>query len=186
MAIETPKYTTIQKDGQFEIREYAGYITAYTDLSAEYDSALAQGFGILANYIFGRNRKHEHVAMTAPVTESVKSLPEKIAMTSPVFNQPTGNQTHRVSFMMPSKYTLESLPSPNNADINFRKIEPYKAAVLSFSGYLNSRTVHKKTEELLAWLAAKKLSPKSAVSSAQYNPPWIPGWFRRNEVLVEV
>ena len=186
MAIETPKYITLEKYGKIEIRRYEAYIEAFVEITSDYESALGQGFSVLAGYIFGGNKKRAHIAMTAPVTESLAVLSERIPMTAPVFTQTAGNETYKVSFMMPSKYTLETLPIPNKPEVRFKKIEAYKAAVLCFSGYLNSRTVHQKTEELLAWLADQKLSPKSAVSSAQYNPPWIPGWFRRNEILVEV
>lgn len=186
MATETPKYAVLEKDGNIEIRQYESFVEAFIELNSDYDSALGQGFNALAGYIFGGNQRREHFAMTAPVTEFVKTQPEKISMTTPVFARANGMNSHVISFMMPSKYTLESLPTPNNPEIHFRKVEPYKAAVLSFSGYLNPRKVRGKTEELLARLATKKLLPKSEVSSAQYNPPWTPGFFRRNEIIVEI
>jgi hypothetical protein len=186
MAIETPKFTVLQKDGKFEIRQYEGYLSASVEVEADYNHALGEGFGILADYIFGNNRAKTGIAMTAPVTEqAVKS--QKIEMTAPVTAKKVGEGSrHLISFTMPAKYTLESLPEPVNKAISVRRVEPYKAAVLKFSGYMNEKTTAKKIQELQIWLKANKLEAKSGFITAQYNPPWIPGPFRRNEISAEV
>jgi hypothetical protein len=44
----------------------------------------------------------------------------------------------------------------------------------------------RKAQELETWLNESKYSKKGSFVFAQYNPPWIPGIFRRNEVLTEV
>ena len=87
---------------------------------------------------------------------------------------------------MPSKYTLESLPQPADKIISFRKVGKHRVAALRFSGNLNSKLATRKAKELEAWLAEGKYSRKGGFVFAQYNPPWIPGFFRRNEVLTEV
>jgi hypothetical protein len=87
---------------------------------------------------------------------------------------------------MPSIYTLETLPEPINKTISFRKVGEYKTAALRFSGNLNSKLASRKTKELEIWLDENKYYQKGDFVFAQYNPPWIPGFFRRNEVLTEV
>lgn len=186
MALENPKYQVLRKDGKFEIRQYEGYITAEVEIQSDYDSALRQGFRILASYIFGNNRKKEHIPMTAPVIEQDKEQGEKIPMTAPVTSRALGEGTHLVSFIMPSRYTLDTLPQPNSEEIKFREVEPHQVAALRFSGNLKAKLLDKKTQEMKQWLDQNNLAPKGGFVSAQYNPPWIPGFLRRNEILVEI
>ena len=186
MAIETPKSTLIKQDGKFEIREYAPYINASVEIEADYNHALGQGFNVLADYIFGNNRAKKTIPMTAPVTEqAIKS--QKIAMTAPVTAAKVGeSKKFLISFTMPSKYTLESLPEPVNQSIKVNTVVAHKAAVLKFSGYLNEKNVFKKTRELETWMRVNNLQAKTGFTSAQYNPPWIPGFMRRNEIIAEL
>jgi hypothetical protein len=51
---------------------------------------------------------------------------------------------------------------------------------------MNEKTTVGKTKELEAWLNKNNLRTKSGFSLAQYNPPWIPGPFRKNEIIVDV
>ena len=87
---------------------------------------------------------------------------------------------------MPSKYNVQNLPEPVNKNISFVTVAPHKAAALRFSGYMNEKTTVGKTKELEAWLNKNNLRTKSGFSLAQYNPPWIPGPFRKNEIIVDV
>lgn len=185
MTIETLGYTVLEKDGKFEIRDYESYITAEVEIQDSYNSALLQGFRILADYIFGNNRKKQQIAMTSPVMQTAAAS-ERIPMTAPVLAQKAANDSYLISFVVPQKYTMDTLPEPVSGDIRFRVIEAQRAAVLMFSGYLNNRTFTKKTGELKSWLDKKGLEPGSNFISCQYNPPWVPGFFRRNEIMVSI
>jgi hypothetical protein len=186
MAIESPKYETTYKDNELEIREYAEYILAEVEVEGDFDSALQKGFGILADYIFGNNLSKTHINMTAPVTEQATSG-EKIDMTTPVTSTTVEeNKRHKVAFTMPSKYTLDNLPEPVNKEISFHVIARHKVAALRFSGNLNDGLAIRKAKELEMWLIENKYSKKSNFIFAQYNPPWIPGFVRRNEVMAEI
>ena len=186
MAIESPKYQTVYKDKKFEIREYDEYILAEVEIDGDFGSALQRGFRVLADYIFGGNTSRARINMTVPVTEQAVSS-EKIDMTAPVTSSPIEeNKKYRIAFTMPSKYTLETLPEPVNKMISFRKVNKHKVAALRFSGNLNSKLATRKAKDLETWLNENKYSKKSGFVFAQYNPPWIPGIFRRNEVLTEV
>ena len=62
----------------------------------------------------------------------------------------------------------------------------FKRRYTGNSGYLNEKNVFKKTHELETWLRANNLQVKTGFVSAQYNPPWIPGFMRRNEIIAEL
>jgi hypothetical protein len=186
LAIEQPKYVVLKKDGNFEIREYEDHILAEVEIDSEWASALNKGFRVLAGYIFGANEAKARISMTAPVTEQRGNQREKIPMTAPVTASRVGEKRHKISFMMPAKYTMDTLPQPHSEEIKFRKVKKHKAAVIRFSGNLREELLKKKSEELKHWLKKEGIAPKSEFISAQYNPPWIPGLFRRNEVMVYI
>ena len=186
MAIESPKYKVVSKENKFEIREYEEYIVAEVEISEDYDRAINKGFRILADYIFGNNKKRTRIEMTAPVTETTANQSEKIEMTAPVSALSSAEGKYKITFMMPSKYTIDTLPEPNSKEIRFRKVDAHKAAVVGFSGFLKKKLASKKEEELKTWLKKNNLTAKSAFISAQYNPPWIIGPFRRNEIIVNI
>jgi hypothetical protein len=186
VAIEKPKYKVLKRDGKFEIREYEEQILAEVEIEGDWSSALTRGFRVLAGYIFGANKAKSKIAMTAPVTEERGYQKERIPMTSPVTASKVSERRHRISFMMPAKYTMETLPEPNSEEITFRKLEKHEAAIIRFSGYLREGLLKKKIEELKHWLETESIEPKSDFISAQYNPPWIPGLFRRNEIIVNI
>jgi len=186
MAIESPRYRVVQKDNKFEIREYDGYILAEVQIDGDFSSALQKGFRVLADYIFGGNTSKAHIAMTVPVTQQAAGS-ERIEMTAPVTSSPVEEgKKYVIAFTMPSKYTLESLPDPANKTISFRRVAKHKVAALRFSGNLNSKLAARKAKELEIWLNENTYSKKSSFVFAQYNPPWITGMFRRNEVIVDV
>ncbi|MGJ8619265.1 MAG: SOUL family heme-binding protein [Methylophilaceae bacterium] len=185
MATEEPKYNVIQKSGQFELREYAPQIIAETEVSGDLDDASSAGFKLIADYIFGNNVApaggNEKISMTAPVTMESKS--EKISMTAPVTMEKTGAEW-RMHFVMPSQYTMETLPKPNNPAIALREIPTQRYAVIQFSWFAGEEKVTKKTSELLAWMKGKNILPIGSPELARYNPPWTPPFLRRNEVMV--
>jgi hypothetical protein len=186
MAIESPKYKTVHKDKKFEIREYEDYILAEVEIDGDFNSALQKGFRILADYIFGGNTAKARINMTVPVTEQAVSS-EKIEMTAPVMSSPVEeDKKYIITFTMPSKYSLESLPEPANKTISFRKVAKHKVAALRFSGNLNHKLATHKVKELETWLNENQYTKKAGYVFAQYNPPWIPGIFRRNEVLTDM
>jgi len=186
MAIESPRYRTVHRDKKFEIREYEEYIVAEVEIDGDFSSALQKGFRVLADYIFGGNTSRTRIDMTVPVTEQAVSS-EKIDMTAPVITSPVEEgRKYRIGFTMPSKYTLENLPEPANERISFRKVSRQEVAALRFSGTLSSKLATRKARELETWLNENQYSKKGTFVFAQYNPPWIPGLFRRNEVLTEV
>ena len=196
---ETLGYEVEKKDGDFEIRRYGDHILAHVDVEASFDHAMNMGFSILAHYIFGGNKKRssiemttpvteensEKIPMTAPVTEETLNKSEKIRMTTPVIEENTGN-LHRISFIMPSKYKMQTLPEPEDSRIKFEEVKEEKMAALRFKGRVKEKLAANKIEEMKGWLEKNNIQPKSNFIVAQYNNPAVPGFLRRNEILVEI
>ena len=67
--VEEPDYTVILEDGNIQVRQYADFIIAETIVEAEYEEAGSIAFRRLAGYIFGKNKRDEKIAMTAPVLQ---------------------------------------------------------------------------------------------------------------------
>ena len=186
MALENPRYRILVHEGDFELRAYDDYLVAETTVRGPYNDALTDGFRILADYIFGNNHSSEHIAMTAPVTGQRTAGAERIAMTVPVTAQSQGEDAYLIAFMMPSKYTMETLPRPVNPSISFRRVPGHHAAAIRFSGSLNESSGPKHLDELQQWMRVRTLQAVAAPHFANYSPPWIPPFFRHNEILVEV
>jgi hypothetical protein len=186
MSIEQPVYETIKHEGDFEVRRYNGYVLAQVDVRSDFDEALNRGFMALFNYISGHNKVRTRIPMTVPVTEEIVGGSEKIPMTVPVTAEMTGEGTYTVAFVMPGSYTLETLPEPDDKDIHFKEVPDHNVAVIRFSGHSHEPKVREKIRELSGWLRENNLTPKSDFRMARYDPPWIPGFIRHNEVAVDV
>ena len=184
MAVEDPAFKQVLREGAFELRDYPAVVVAEVTVTGDQKEAANQGFRLLAGYIFGGNKRRQSIAMTAPVAQQAAS--EKIAMTAPVAQMQTSTGTWVVRFTMPSAYTLQTLPVPNDARVELRNIEPARFAVLRFSGLARPDDVEAKSNELLAQVTSHRLRAVGSVSLAQYNPPWTLWFMRRNEVMVEV
>lgn len=188
MAIEEPEFTLLKQQKPFELRAYAPMIIAEVEVSGNMKKASNRGFRLIADYIFGNNTANDgdssNISMTAPVTMEAKS--EKISMTAPVtMEQNNESGSWRVHFVMPSEYSMETLPKPNNSRVNIRQVPPKKYAVIRFSGFTGDKKVAKKTQELLQWMKAEGLEPIGTPELARYNAPITPPFFRRNEVMIQ-
>ena len=187
MATEEPKFTLLEKDQSFELRMYEPKILAEVEVNGNMREASSKGFRLIADFIFGNNTavsgKSEKISMTAPVL--IEPHPEKISMTAPVGVEQS-SVGWRVNFVMPSQYTLETLPKPNNALVRIKPIPAKKFAVIHFSGLVDEERMAKKVIELEQWISSKQLKRLGNAELARYNPPWTLPFLRRNEVLIEV
>ena len=196
MATEEPQYDVVLSEGDMELRRYVPMLIAETEVEGDLDQASNKGFRLIAGYIFGDNQSPDagqqaKITMTAPVTVQPQS--SKIAMTAPVTAEPQSNgadmqaaKRWRIHFVMPSQYTLDTIPKPSNPQVQLREIPPRHYAVHRYSGFNTLARVQQKTDELLQWATAKSLAITGTPQLARYNPPWTLPMFRRNEILVEV
>ena len=183
MSIETPKYTILKSSGRIELRRYEEYITASIQITAHNnDSATNKAFRVLADYIFGNNTKDSKISMTAPVISKKISTSEKIAMTAPVTATKRDIQTYLISFTMPSSFSMEELPRPNNSLVTLKAVSSHKEVVITFSGYTTDIAIAKMTKELQVWATENHIHYVGEPTVSRYDPPWKPGFFRRNEI----
>jgi hypothetical protein len=185
VSVESPVYEVVRHDGPFEVRRYEGYLRAVVHVAASgYGQAANAGFNPLADYIFGNNRASDRIAMTAPVSAS-RASGEKIAMTAPVTAARTGDD-YVVSFTMPSGYSMEDLPLPNNPRVILESVGPHVVAVVKFSGYMSDKSGAKAQGQLEDWMRGQGLTAAGKPVLAQYDAPWKPGFARHNEIMIPV
>lgn len=180
--VETPDYVVSSKSGAIEIREYGPIIVAEATVEGARDKAIGQGFGIIADYIFGNNLSSAKVAMTAPV---IQQSSEKIAMTAPVTQQANGN-SWQVRFVMPSQYTMETLPKPVNSQVNLIEVPAMRVAAIRFSGSAGQRALDEQEALLRAFMSGRGLVATQPPQYAFYDAPWTLPFMRRNEIMIEV
>lgn len=182
-AVEEPAFKTVLSEGAFEVRDYPAHIVAEVTVTGEQKEAANKGFRLLAGYIFGGNKSRKRIAMTAPVVQA--PVGEKFAMTAPV-TQIQNAGTWIVRFTMPSAYTMEALPEPNDQKVQLRRLPATRFAALRFSGLAGKGDVDVKSTELLEAAKAHHLRASGPVTLAQYDPPWTPWFMRRNELMVPI
>ena len=179
--VEQAAYEVLERRPAYEIRRYAPHIEARVEVKGPPEKALNDGFRILAGYIFGGNTKRQRVAMTAPVLRA-DSSPEKIPMTAPVTAQARGD-AYTIAFVMPSRSTLDTLPSPHDSRIELIEVPERAVAAIRFSGSYSDKRIRKYQGKLATALKADGVVTVGEPYFAGYNAPWTPPWMMRNEVL---
>jgi hypothetical protein len=87
---------------------------------------------------------------------------------------------------MPSTEKLESLPRPNNSEVNLRRVGEHDVVAIQFSGWTTEAAIEEATARLKSWAQTKQLQIVGAPQVARYNDPFTLPWRRRNEILIEV
>jgi len=192
---ETAPYTVTETIGEIEIRQYPELV-----LAAVGDPGDDSGFMHLFRYITGNNRVKGRIPMTSPVITQ-----EKIPMTSPVITQgeipmtapviteekipmtaPVVSVTGSMSFVMPAGRTESDLPEPLDPEVRLVTVPQRTVAVLRFRGRAGRDAVKDATSRLLKALEKAGIRTKGEVFLMRYNPPWTPGFLRRNEVAIGI
>ncbi len=188
MAIEEPEYQVVRREADFELRRYAPFLVAETEVAGGFDQVGNRAFRILAGYIFGDNRGRQKIEMTAPVSQRpVAASGERIAMTAPVTQRAAdGDGRFVVSFVMPADYRLDTLPEPTDARVTLREQPGRLMAARRYSGRWTESRYRAQEARLLAALGAAGIKRIGTPVYARYNSPFSLWPNRRNEVLVEV
>ena len=165
MALEEPAFEIIAEFNEFEIRRYEPYLVAEVDVASG-NSA----FRTLAGYIFGDNSDSKKMEMTAPV----ESRPAA-----------QGNlQTY--SFVMEKKYTLDTLPEPEDKSIRILERRERIVAARRFSGRWTEANFQRQLDALQTALADNDIEISGPAEQARYNSPFTLPFMRRNEVIVPI
>ncbi|TAD75629.1 MAG: heme-binding protein [Sphingomonadales bacterium] len=167
---EEPEFALIRAEGDFSLRDYPKLVVAEVSSSGDRQRASGASFRRLAAYIFAQDRPQGG---------------ESIAMTAPVLQQETDKGVWRMRFVMPAKYTLETLP-PAPADIALTQVPARRMAAVRFSGNGAQSDLAAREAQLRHWLEGQGITPAGEAEFAFYDAPMVPGPFRRNEVLIPV
>ena len=187
MALEEPSYQVIEQHDEFELRRYDPYIVAEVDVPGDSDSADGYAFRILAGYIFGDNQAAEKMEMTAPVESRPAAASVKMEMTAPVTSAPADKQGMTTyAFVMERKYSLETLPRPNNDRVRLRTVPAKTVAVRRYAGRWTDKNYAEHTESLRTALAAQGIETVGEPTLARYNSPFSLPIMRRNEIMLEI
>lgn len=182
---EQPPYQVVSHVGPVEIRHYDARIAAETVVPGGEEDSRSAGFRRLAGYIFGANHARTEIAMTAPIAQQA-GQPEKIAMTAPVAQGADASGQWRIRFFMPAKYTLQTLPAPNDAAVKLVRVPPETTAVYRFSGSTGASAIAQARATLLRRLDGSAWKVIGEPVAWFYDPPWTLPPLRRNEVAVAV
>jgi DNA gyrase inhibitor GyrI len=167
---EEPEFALVRADADFELRDYPALVVAEVSNFGSRERASGASFRRLAAYIFAQDRP---------------AGGDKIAMTAPVLQDETQPGEWRMRFVMPGKYTLETLP-PAPADITLTQMPARRMAAIRFSGNGGASDLALMEARLRDWMMAQGLMPAGAAEFAFYDAPLVPGPLRRNEVLIPV
>jgi hypothetical protein len=161
MATETPDYKVLLQDGKFEVREYPALTLVRT---ASGDGDFMRLFG----YISGENAAEQKIAMTAPVLMKHK-----------------GDNTG-MSFIVPKEVAVRAVPAPKNSAVMMDNLPAGQLAVYRYSGGRNEKNEQEALGDLRAWVWKKGLEVTGEPLFGYYDPPWIPPFMRRNEVMLRM
>jgi hypothetical protein len=182
-ATEEPDFKVVEKLGDVEVRQYAGYTVAEVVVPGPSSEAGNQAFPILAGYIFGKNKGERKLEMTAPVTQT--AVPVKLEMTAPV-TQTVAPGGFVVQFVLPKGVTLATAPEPLDARVHLREVPPSRVAVIRYSGFWSDANYNDHLATLQAALRAANLSWSGEPVYSRYNAPFTPWFMRRNEIWLHL
>lgn len=165
---EMPPYTVEAVEGAREVRSYGPHLLAEVSVAGGRSGAIQTGFRLLAGYIFGGNATGEKVAMTVPVAQT-----------------PVG-EAWVVSFMMPTRYSTETLPAPRDGRIRFVEAGPSRQVVERFSGIPGTAGMEERAEALKVWAESEGFQIVAGPHYYFYDAPMTLPWNRRNEVAFTI
>ena len=175
MALEEPTYSIVKSNENYEIRKYSDRLAVEVEFSSE-----SSGFRYLFNYISGENTTSEKVNMTVPVTQSAK-----IDMTAPV-TQSNKDGKMLMQFFLPSKFTIDTAPTPKNKMVKLVILEGGYYAVLKYSGRNSDKNYLNRLSELKDYLEKDKIVMLDNGTKATFNGPFTLPILRRNEAMIKI
>ncbi|KOY84560.1 hypothetical protein AD998_20420 [bacterium 336/3] len=161
-------YNLVKSKETFEIRYYPLITTAVISSSTKsYKDLGSIGFSKLANYISGANKENVHIAMNAPIYMDI------------------GESTSTMSFIMPTKYTKEDIPTPNDTNIVIKVTAGEHVAAIRFAGFASDEKIRQKIKIFKNILQKQGYSYYGNFRFLSYNRPY-QLFNRRNEIIVSV
>lgn len=160
-------FTLVRTIDDVEIRRYPDYVLVQVAVDGEFDRAGNSAFRPLFGYITGSNEASK-----------------KFEMTAPVLQEQVGETSHVVSFVLPEGVDATSIPLPKDATVTTRAVPGHDAAALRFRGGWSEKSFSQHAAELRTKVASAGLDAVGDVYFARFDPPWMPGLLKHNEVLL--
>lgn len=162
---ESAPYQVVRASGKFEVRDYPTLTVVETPM-ARGGNGSDGSFNRLFRFITGGNEAKEKIAMTTPVFMS------------------SGDTQATMAFVMPAEMKADEVPKPSDSSVTVRELAAGRFAVLRFSGGRQAKTEAESVERLRAWMKQEGLEELSPPIYGYFDPPWTPGFLRRNEVML--
>lgn len=178
-AVEQAAYEVVDSVGEVEIRRYDEGVLAEVSVEASRDEATSKAFRVLFDYIGGNNAGERKISMTAPVVQRPAAR-EPASLDSADLGQP---RRWEIAFFLPADYALEESPAPDDDRVTLTRFAGGRLAALRFSGFWSDDNFAEHTRELREVLAEAGLPIAAGPIFAYYDPPFMPWFLRRNEVL---
>jgi hypothetical protein len=159
--LESAEYSLVSREGDFELRDYPELTVASTPAGS---SGEDPAFNRLFQFIQGGNNRQEKISMTTPVL--------------------IGNG--QMSFVIPSEFDRKGVPDPAHKSVLIESRPAVRVAAYRFSGVADETLRGEALHKLEAWIARQQLTAQGDPTFAYYDAPFIPGPFRRNEVMLQV
>jgi hypothetical protein len=185
MAFNELKFKVLKTENEITLREYPPLVVVETEINGDFVDVSDEGYRRLGDYLLGANKTSKKLTLTAPISLAIAPT-EKIALLQPEETVKTSEGRWRISFNLPSGYTLQTLPYPDDSRVVFRDVPRQKMAALQYSGNWSKPRYEERKEKLLSWIKNNGLKPTGEVVFARYNQPWVLPFLRRNEVLIPV
>ncbi len=188
---EQQPYEVVRNYDDFELRQYPEHLLAEVTMNGPFEDAGNRAFRFLFSYISGENHSRQKVAMTAPVVQADagKTIPMTAPVVQQVFEDQAGSpdsEKFRVAFVLPHGLTAETAPQPSNPTVQLRTVPESAVAAIRFSGRWSETSYQQHLEQLRLALAAAGLTAIGPPRFARFDPPFLPWFLRRNEVLLDV
>ncbi len=106
-------------------------------------------------------------------------------MTTPVLMSDEGDG-RRMAFVLPAKVATAGAPQPADETVRLRELPPGRFAVVRFRGTRSAARENAMLERLQEWMRSRNLEPVGSPIFAYFDPPWTPGFLRRNEVMIRL
>lgn len=91
-----------------------------------------------------------------------------------------------MGFVVPQAVAETGAPQPSDDRVTLLTRSAGRFAVIRFGGRLSPALSGKAEAKLRQWISDQGLVGDAACETAGYDPPWTPGPFRRNELLIRL
>ncbi|MED6123171.1 hypothetical protein PIB30_046664 [Stylosanthes scabra] len=162
-AIETPRYTVIRSESDFQIRLYSEstWMSAPVLPATSFDNSTKTGFHRLYEYIHGDNLSSSKLAFTAPVLTSM----------------PSSGDGYVVRMYLSARFQGKPPPPNQELKLQVEKWKPQCMAVRTFSGFATDDNINKEIEALINSVnrrgedgrSSGTIQDKGSYTIAQYN-----------------